>query len=252
MMTVMVMTVMTDSPRVFAISDLHLPGGSDNKSMDLFGARWQAHFHQIKEDWMSRVGDEDIVLIPGDISWAMHLEDAREDLDAIGSLPGIKVLIKGNHDYWWNSISRVRAALPARMYALQNDAVRLNGLVFCGTRGWNLPGSETVDPEDQKIYQRELARLELSLKEGRRQDPSGPLTALCHYPPLSGFGEDTPVTALLQRYGVRDAVYGHLHGFACASGFTGTKKGVRYWFASCDCVDFKLLQLEEEPSAFTL
>jgi predicted phosphohydrolase len=149
MMTVMVMTVMTDSPRVFAISDLHLPGGSDNKSMDLFGARWQAHFHQIKEDWMSRVGDEDIVLIPGDISWAMRLEDAREDLDAIGSLPGIKVLIKGNHDYWWNSISRVRAALPARMYALQNDAVwpgflRNSGLESARKRNGGSGGSEDL------------------------------------------------------------------------------------------------------------
>ena len=237
---------MSESPRVFAISDLHLPGGSDNKSMDLFGVRWQAHFHQIKEDWMSKVGEGDIVLIPGDISWAMRLEDALEDLHAIGRLPGSKVLIKGNHDYWWSAISRIRAALPQGVYALQNDAVALGGLVFCGTRGWNQPGSESEDPQEQKIYQRELARLELSLKEGRKLDPTGPLTALCHYPPLSGRGEDTPVTALLQRYGVRDAVFGHLHGYACTAGFSGLKNGVRYWFASCDCVDFKLIRLNGE------
>ena len=103
--------------RLFAIGDLHLPGG-DDKPMDVFGPQWDRHFLRIRENWLRLVGDEDTVLIPGDISWAMQLADAKEDLDEIGRLPGRKVLCKGNHDYWWNSISQVRAALPAGMTAL--------------------------------------------------------------------------------------------------------------------------------------
>ena len=120
--------------RVYAISDLHLLGGSD-KSMSVFGSHWNGHFKRIGEDWRDRVTPEDLVLLPGDLSWAMKLEDALEDIALVAALPGRKVISRGNHDYWWNSISRVRDALPQDMYALQNDALNIeNGtLTFDNT-----------------------------------------------------------------------------------------------------------------------
>ncbi len=233
---------MTESSKIFAISDLHLPGG-DDKSMDLFGAHWQGHFHKIQQDWVNKVSSRDVVLIPGDISWAMRLEDAMDDLNAIAGLPGSKIILKGNHDFWWNSLSRVRSALPEGFYALQNDAILVNEVVFCGSRGWNAPGSTEYGLEAEKIYQRELIRLELSLKAAQKLREHRRLVALCHFPPLSYKGEDSAVTALLEAYQVDDVVYGHLHGASCSNGFSGKKNGVRYWLTSCDCVDFSLLEL---------
>lgn len=233
---------MIDKPRIFTISDLHLPGG-DDKSMALFGDHWSDHFNKIRMDWLDKVRPEDTVLIPGDISWAMRLEDALPDLRAIGDLPGSKVMIKGNHDYWWNSLSRIRASLPEGFYALQNDALLLNDVVLCGTRGWSYPGSEDENPETKRIYQRELIRLELSLKQAQKLRGNRRLVVLCHYPPFVGRNEESPVTALIDAYGADDVVYGHLHGQTCAAGFTGTKNSTRYWFASCDCVGFQLVEL---------
>ena len=134
---------------LFAIADLHLP--ARKKPMDIFGPHWERHFERISEDWRSKVSPEDIVLLPGDLSWAMSLDEALEDLNCIGALPGRKILLRGNHDYWWSGIGRVRRALPDGMYALQNDAIELDGLVFAGTRGWTIPPEEGADPDDQRI-----------------------------------------------------------------------------------------------------
>ena len=112
---------------IFAIGDLHLPGGAD-KPMNVFGAHWEGHFDRIRADWLAKVHEDDAVLIPGDISWAMQAEDARADLEEIGRLPGKKILLRGNHDYWWCGISRLRDMLPAGMYAVQNDAMLLGDL----------------------------------------------------------------------------------------------------------------------------
>ena len=114
--------------RLFAIGDLHLSGG-DDKPMDVFGPQWDRHFLRISEAWRATVQEEDTVLIPGDISWAMQLKDARPDLEAIGELPGRKILCKGNHDYWWNSATQVRSILPKGMTALQHDAAELESCV---------------------------------------------------------------------------------------------------------------------------
>ena len=112
---------------LFAISDLHLP--AREKPMDVFGAHWENHFERIREDWLQRVGAEDVVLLPGDLTWAMRLEDAMEDIARVGELPGRKIILRGNHDYWWSAIGRVRRALPEGMYALQNDAMELDGVL---------------------------------------------------------------------------------------------------------------------------
>ncbi|MFR8178345.1 MAG: metallophosphoesterase [Christensenellales bacterium] len=145
---------------IFAIGDLHLPGG-DKKPMDVFGAHWERHFERICADWQSRVKPEDIVLIPGDISWAMQLSDALNDLREIAKLPGTILLLRGNHDYWWSSLSQLRACLPENMHAVQNDAFDAGDCVFCGTRGWTIPLGQNAAAQDESLSPREALRLDM-------------------------------------------------------------------------------------------
>lgn len=224
---------------IYAIGDLHLPGG-DNKPMEVFGSHWEGHFSRISEDWLARVKADDVVLIPGDISWAMQTQDALPDLAAIGALPGRKILLRGNHDYWWCGISRLRELLPAGSYALQNDAMKLEDIVFCGTRGWTLPTPGQA--EDEKIYARELMRMEMSLEKGRKLGGKR-LVVLCHYPPLGEGGTATRLSSLLEKYQVDDVVYGHLHGASLRGAVTGEYGGVRYHCVSCDGLHFRLYAL---------
>lgn len=239
---------------IFAISDLHLPGGTC-KPMDVFGAHWAGHFERICTDWRARVQADDLVLLPGDLSWAMQMEQALPDLYAIGALPGRKVLLRGNHDYWWNGIGRVRAALPAGMFALQNDALRFGRHVLCGTRGWLCPGAQQFGAEDERIYRREVQRLELSLQQAVRRAEEGPepgeLLAMMHYPPFAEKETPTGFTALLEAFGVRTVVYGHLHGAALQSAFSGELRGTVYHQVSCDGLHFALKRIagDETPRA---
>ena len=224
---------------VFAISDLHLP--ARQKPMDIFGPHWENHFERIAEDWRARVGAEDVVLLPGDLTWAMHLEEAMEDLGRVGELPGRKLILRGNHDYWWSAIGRVRRALPEGMYAIQNDVLQLDGMLVAGSRGWIIPVGENADANDVRIYQRERLRLEMSLKAARRMDADAPLIAMMHYPPLmdsaKGFSD------ILEAYRVRDCVYGHLHGAGLNGAVRGERGGVRYHQVSCDGLGFRLYML---------
>ena len=223
---------------VFAIADLHLP--AQQKPMDIFGDHWKDHAQRIFDDWRARVAPGDTVLLPGDLSWAMRLEEALEDIAAIGALPGAKVLLRGNHDYWWSSIGRVRRALPGGMYALQNDSLILGGRLYAGSRGWMLPGPE-LDEDGQRIYARERLRLEMSLQHARRIGGDMPITTLMHYPPLT---EDEPgFSDILERFGVTDCVYGHLHGPAIYGAVRGERRGVRYHQVSCDGLGFRLYEL---------
>ena len=231
---------------IYAIGDLHLPGG-ENKPMNVFGSHWDGHFERIRKDWQEKVGQDDAVLIPGDISWAMDAEDARQDLNDIGSLPGIKILLRGNHDYWWCGITRLREMLPSGMYAIQNDAVKIGDAAFCGTRGWTLPVSGTA-PEDEKIYQRELLRMEMSLERAQKLHASR-LVVMCHYPPLGEAGAETPLSALLEKYPVDDVVYGHLHGQSLRGASEGLFRGIRYHCVSCDGLGFQLYRLPDAPVA---
>lgn len=230
--------------RLFAIGDLHLPGG-DDKPMDVFDPGWNGHFFRISEDWRERVSPEDTVLIPGDISWALQLGNALPDLQAIGELPGRKILLKGNHDYWWTSLSRVRAALPEGMQVLQYDAIDLGDIVICGSRGWNQPTEDTpLEKEDEKIYLRELQRLELSLQAANAKAAGKPIAAMMHFPPLYDTMRDTAFTALLEKYGVSKVVYGHLHGQGIRTGFNGIWNGIEYHLVSCDSLGFRLAQID--------
>lgn len=232
--------------RVFAIGDLHLPGG-DEKPMDVFGDHWEDHFARISADWQEKVTSEDVVLIPGDISWAMQLRDAVPDLTAIGELPGRKILIKGNHDYWWTGIGQVRRVLPEGVMALQHDTADLGDCVVCGTRGWTYPTEETpLSAEDERIFNREMIRLELALQSAVKAAGERPILVMLHYPPLYQQDRDTPFTRLLEKYPVHAVVYGHLHGAGIRAGFTGTWNGIRYVLASCDSLGFSLAEVPLE------
>ncbi|MEN6339906.1 MAG: metallophosphoesterase [Clostridiaceae bacterium] len=220
---------------IYAIADLHLSHTSE-KPMDVFGEAWRGHAEKIERNWRAVVSQDDLVLIPGDISWAMQLSAALPDLAFIGRLPGKKILLKGNHDYWWSAIGRVRAALPEGMRALQNDAFTEGGVGICGSRGWLCPGSVNFSAEDQKIYLRELDRLSLSL--GAMQECEIRI-AMMHFPPFcerertsSGF------TERLEQSGVNIVVYGHLHGEANKYAFEGEKNGVIYHCVAADKLEF--------------
>lgn len=227
--------------------------------MDVFGTHWREHPQRIAADWDCRVSDDDLVLLPGDISWAMKLSEAERDLSWIGERPGTKLMIRGNHDYWWSSIGKVRSVLPARCHAIQNDAwVSTDGRVsVAGARMWDLPGlslgnifaslPETGAPagtqtdEQAKIFQRELGRLELSLQQ--ISDKAEHRIAMVHYPPTDPALSDTLVTDLLERYGVNLCLFGHLHNVRNGIDFSGMKNGIQYELTSADYLEFKLLAL---------
>ncbi len=198
--------------RVFAIADPHL-SRADPKPMTIFGDGWAGHPERFFAGWRETVSEGDLVLVPGDVSWAMTLAGALPDLTDLAALPGQKVLLRGNHDYWWSSVSKLRAALPAGMFAVQNDALRLGSVVVAGTRGWVMPGSSDFSAEDEKIYGRELGRLKLSLAAAEKlRRPGDRFIVMLHYPPTNLRLEPSGFTELLAAAGADAVVFGHLHG----------------------------------------
>lgn len=232
--------------KVFAIGDLHLSTTSE-KPMDVFGGNWEGHFEKIKSHWQEEVQEGDVVLIPGDISWAMKLEDAIPDLNEIAKLRGEKVLIRGNHDYWWNGISRVRGSAPdPSFHFLQTDAVKIGHYVFVGSRGWTCPGSQDFTEQDKKLYLRELERFRLALLAGQKLKSDGDkMIALIHYPPFFGKVERSGFCDLFEEFGVEKVVYGHLHGGAPCTMHV-EKSGVEYFLTSCDKTGFRLVLIDEK------
>lgn len=226
---------------VYALGDLHLSAVAD-KPMGVFGEVWERHAERIASAWTETVTDDDIVLLPGDLSWAMTLPEAQPDLNWLAALPGHQLMIRGNHDYWWSGIGKVRQALSERQHAIQNDALALHNYAFCGSRGWLLPSHPKFTETDETIYRREAERLRLSL--GQAKTYGLPIIALLHYPPCGLFGEDTIYTDLLTEFSVDLCVYGHLHGPAHRFAFEGQKSGVDYRLVSADYVGFapKLLR----------
>ncbi|MEG1394275.1 MAG: metallophosphoesterase [Clostridia bacterium] len=228
--------------KVFAISDLHLSTNCA-KPMDIFGKSWENYWELIQADWQSKVSDNDVVLIAGDISWAMELANALPDLNAIAQLKGKKVIIKGNHDYWWSSLSRLRNALPNNMFALQNDCIRIGNLLVLGSRLWTVGGL----PEAEKaIYEREKIRLRLSLEKMKAQRKDGDIViAMCHFPPFDVTMKESEFTQLFQEYGVEKVIYGHLHGKDCKAMLRYNLNGIEYLLTSCDQIANKLTLVKE-------
>ena len=219
---------------IFVVGDLHLSLGGD-KPMDVFEG-WEGYLPKLEANWRTLISPQDTVILAGDTSWAMKLEDTKTDFAFIQNLPGQKWLLKGNHDYWWGSISKVRDMLPCCMYALQNDTVELGSVTIAGSRGWICPGSSGFDPEtDQKIYDREVIRLQLSLsgaKQGSR------IIVMLHYPPFNEKRAPSGFTEIFEKYGVERVIYGHLHGKACRNAFEGIRNGIEYTLCSADHLDF--------------
>ena len=228
---------------IYAISDLHLSGAAP-KPMDIFGDHWTDHWGKIKEDWESKIIDGDLVLMPGDFSWALKLADAAVDIERVCALPGNKVIMKGNHDYWWSSLSQVNSLLSNHTYALQNNSLCFGEYIIAGSRGWNIPGTNQFDPEtDEKLYAREAARLELSLKHARKNAPDSILIGMMHFPPSDSRGSSTLYTDLFEKYGAVRVVYGHLHASSINNALSGTYRGIEYTLVSCDAIDFSPLKI---------
>ncbi|MDD3243635.1 MAG: metallophosphoesterase [Eubacteriales bacterium] len=225
--------------KIFAIGDLHL-SLSKEKPMDVFGVHWEGHWERICAAWEASVEQQDIVLIPGDISWAMTLTEADPDLRAIAALPGTKVILRGNHDYWWASLSKLLPYEKLGIYTLQNNAYRFGSAVLCGTRGWLCPGSNQYSKgTDEKIYQREAIRLKLSLDAGQRlRQPGDRLITMFHYPPLCDAKSDTVFLQQIREYGVDTVVYGHLHGPSFPWVYEGMQGDTAYHLVSCDYLNF--------------
>lgn len=227
---------------LFAISDLHLSLGGE-KPMDIFGGEWVDHHLKIKENWEKLVSDDDTVILGGDLCWAMKLEEAQQDFNFIHGLPGRKILFKGNHDYWWQSYSKVIKALPDSMFAVQNNYLAYdNGIALCGTRGWIVPGEYCLE-QDEKIFRREKMRLEMSLAKAQGDGFKNFIVTL-HYPPFIRYEEEEGFAVIMKRYNVKICLYGHLHGADHRRAFTGERDGINYFFISSDYLDFKPLRLD--------
>ncbi len=229
---------------IYAISDLHLAGNSD-KPMNVFGSCWDNYTDKIVKSWNEMVqNDDDIVLLSGDLSWAMRTEDVMDDINFVSSLKGQKVLLKGNHDYWWQTLSKVRAILPKGMYAVQNDVLRLQNVLICGTRGWTCPNTVDFSKEDEKLYLRETERLNLSLKAMEKERKEGDIVVgMMHYPPFNVRRENSNFTTAFEEHNVKNVIYGHLHGKESLAQKQFYKNDVVYHLTSCDLVGFQLQKI---------
>lgn len=221
---------------VYAISDLHLSLNSD-KSMEVF-AGWEDYVNKIRDNWGKKILKEDTVVIIGDISWAMSLEEAKKDLEFVNDLPGRKILIKGNHDYWWSTKAKVNNFLEEnnldKIDILYNSAFQAENISVCGTRGWMYNSEES---EDQKILAREVGRLEKSIDCASAFGL--PPVAFLHYPPVYGFGESEKIINILIERNIKKCYYGHIHGNEAKKGITqGVYKGIEFHLVSCDYVGF--------------
>ncbi|MDD4111237.1 MAG: metallophosphoesterase, partial [Clostridia bacterium] len=214
--------------------------------MNIFGPVWDNYIDTIITDWKEKVTENDVVLIGGDISWAMRFEDAKPDIDLISKLPGKKIMIRGNHDYWWKSISAVRSLLNENFYALQNDHVTIGEYIFCGTRGWQVP-EKIQSNENEKIFKREVLRLELSLQSAKKEQENlnndAKIICLIHFPPFNSRFQESEFTKLFKKYSVDAVIYGHLHGKTSRSEKLIKINGIPYYLTSCDQIDNKLIQI---------
>jgi predicted phosphohydrolase len=206
--------------------------------MDVFGPEWADHQAKLESRWRDSVGAEDLVLLCGDLSWAMTLEEARPDLDFIESLPGTKYVIRGNHDFWYSRPGRVRAALGPSMHLIRFDAAVERGVGICGVRSWPWPGHPEYDPDsDERHWRRALLRFGMSL-EALGELQWDVAVAMFHYPPLSESTTTTELCAMAAEAGVSHCVYGHLHGADARDAFEGEVDGVTYRCVSADRIGF--------------
>ena len=223
---------------IYAISDLHLSKSVPNKSMEFFGEAWKNYEEKLDQNWKNTVKNNDTVLIPGDISWAIDLEAAYEDFKYLNSLPGQKIILKGNHDYYFSTLTKVNNFLEKNGFdtikVLNNNSYVVEDKIVCGFRGWGNTEDNTID--DYKIYLRELTRLELSLKSVSDVDKE--TIVMTHFPPFRH-----EIAEIFKKYNVSTCVYGHLHGDGHYMVREGIINGVNYKMVSGDYTKFNLTKL---------
>ena len=223
---------------IYALADLHLSFGTD-KPMDIFGEAWGDYTEKIKTNWHSVVTNQDLVIIPGDVSWATYLEDTYNDFKFINELPGNKVILKGNHDYWWTTLSKMEKFLNENSFdtikILNNTAIEFEDAAICGTRGWWYKEGRTE--EDEKILDRERKRLVLALEEAVKLKKERIVVGL-HYPPLDKDSANRDFFEIMKQYNVDTCVYGHLHSFSHKNAVVGEVEGIKLKLVAGDFVDF--------------
>lgn len=225
---------------LYAISDLHLAFTTD-KPMDIFGEKWFKHDEKIKKNWLEKITEEDTVLIAGDVSWSMRPTESKTDLDWIDSLPGKKIISKGNHDYWWSSITKLNNMYEKTKF-LQNNFYAYEDYAICGSRGWTLESSDKFTTKDQKIFDRELIRLRLSLDMAKKAGYNK-FIVMIHYPPVNEQREPSRFTELFNEYNVEKVIYGHIHGPAQRNVLNGEFNGIEYIMTAGDYLDFNPIRI---------
>lgn len=249
---------------VWALSDPHLAFGVPEKTMEAFGPSWIKYAERIEANWKKQIAKDDLVLIPGDISWAMRLEEALVDLRWIDALPGTKVILRGNHDYWWSSPAKMLKVMPSSIHIIHNNIYIWNEIAIGGSRLWDTPEYtfhgfiefqenprarvKTVEElakekeEEERIFARELERLKLSLSQ---LPPNAKhRIALTHYPPIGADLALSRASEILESFHIDTCIFGHLHNVRKGSLPFGKARGVNYLFASCDYLDFVPLKVK--------
>ena len=233
---------------IYAIGDLHL-SFKENKPMSIFGDNWEGHEDKIQKNWNENVGENDLVLIPGDFSWSTYLKDTDEDFMYLNNLPGKKLLLKGNHDYWWTTLKSMRDFLEKNDFAnidfLYNNSYEFEENIIAGTRGW----VQSDEAEDKRLVLREIARLELSIQDGIKRYGEGKNIIVCmHYPPITNYNLQNNVPSgfiqVMKKYNVKECVYGHLHGVSIKEAIQGNVDGINLKLVSSDSLDFRLLKIK--------
>ena len=228
---------------IYTIGDLHL-SFANPKPMNIFGNNWDNHEEKVKKDWLSKVKPEDTVIHAGDFSWAIYLEETIKDFEYLNSLPGRKIMLKGNHEYWWTTVTKMKKFLNEHNFQnidfLQNNSIEIEDKIICGTRGWSLINENTET--DRKIINREALRLELSIKDGINKGKE--IIVFMHYPPAVKQNINTEFMKILQKYNVKRCYYAHLHGKAIEDAVEGNVQGIELKLVSADSLDFKLLKIE--------
>ena len=228
---------------IYTIADLHLSFNTD-KPMNIFGTNWENYEQKIKEDWLNKVTNKDYVILPGDFSWAMYLEETKKDFAFINELPGKKILLKGNHDYWWTTVTSMRKFLKESNFEnidfLYNNSYEIEGKIIVGTRGWVL----SEDLEDKRLTKREKDRLELSIQNGIKEyGEEKEIIAFMHYPPITKAYKQTEYIEILKKYNIKKCYYGHLHAGSIQEAVQGIIDGIEFTLVSSDGLIFKLLKI---------
>lgn len=238
---------------IYAIGDLHLSLNKE-KPMDIFGGNWKNHEQKIKENWKNTVQDTDLVILPGDFSWEMHLKDMYNDFAYLNDLPGKKLLLKGNHDYWWTTLVKMREFLQENKFEnidfVYNNSYLFEDKIIAGTRGWALNDTENSD----KMNHREEERLKLSLQSGVDNFGDKEIICIMHYPPIIEENKNdannqsknlkvSNYVQIMKDYNVKTCLYGHLHGESHQEAFEGIIEGINFKLVSSDYLDFKLYKV---------